>query len=294
MNRKRIVVATALSTSSRAAHPWVELIATDETQVVLLHVDEWANVGFTDTSELIEYYGRLRQFRDRWLDDEQSALRGRGLKVQARTAEGTPAWHIIDVAQEVDADLIVISRSAKQTERRLLLGSTARRVCRHASKPVLAVPPGSDVARVDQILTTTDFSRDSARGLVEVDALARKFGAKVSVLHVARQARRFYPVPHDLPPPPPQLPGEMREGALAAMASELDELGLKFDTIARLGEVSDNIAKVADEIGADVIAIPTHGRGVARAAFGSTTEAVLDRAHVPVWVMPRSWLARDS
>jgi len=49
------------------------------------------------------------------------------------------------------------------------------------------------------------------------------------------------------------------------------------------GNAADEILKVADEIGADMIAMSTHGRsGLSRLAFGSVTDKVLRGAGVPV------------
>ncbi len=54
-------------------------------------------------------------------------------------AHGMPAQEIIRVAQEQQADLIVISTHGRTGLKHLFMGSTAERVIRHAHCPVLVV-----------------------------------------------------------------------------------------------------------------------------------------------------------
>ena len=62
--------------------------------------------------------------------------------------------------------------------------------------------------------------------------------------------------------------------------------GLKVMTTVRTGEPPDEIIASAREIGADVIAMTTHGRtGLKRLLFGSVAEAVLRIADVPVFML---------
>lgn len=62
--------------------------------------------------------------------------------------------------------------------------------------------------------------------------------------------------------------------------------GLKVMTTVRTGEPPDEIIASAREIGADVIAMTTHGRtGLKRLLFGSVAEAVLRMADVPVFML---------
>lgn len=54
----------------------------------------------------------------------------------------------------------------------------------------------------------------------------------------------------------------------------------------RHGRPADEILVAAEESGADLIAIATHGRtGIGRLLFGSVAEAVLRRAPVPVFMI---------
>jgi nucleotide-binding universal stress UspA family protein len=64
-----------------------------------------------------------------------------GLDVEDVIARGEAASEIVRVARERDADLIVISSHGRTGLGRILFGSTAESVVRHAQCPVLVVKP---------------------------------------------------------------------------------------------------------------------------------------------------------
>lgn len=69
-----------------------------------------------------------------------------GLNATARWESDSPAvWStIVDVAEELDATLIVTGTRGLGGVRSLLLGSTSDRVLHHAGRPVLIVPSKED------------------------------------------------------------------------------------------------------------------------------------------------------
>jgi nucleotide-binding universal stress UspA family protein len=64
---------------------------------------------------------------------------GTGLSVETLVQEGHPWPAICDTAKEKNADLIVISSHGYTGLKRMLLGSTAEQVVRHAECPVMVV-----------------------------------------------------------------------------------------------------------------------------------------------------------
>jgi len=79
---------------------------------------------------------------------------------------------------------------------------------------------------------------------------------------------------------------EEADGYLCRVATTPIFEGLKVLTTVRSGEAPQEIIASAREMGADVIAMTTHGRtGLKRLLFGSVAEAVLRMADVPVFVV---------
>jgi nucleotide-binding universal stress UspA family protein len=82
---------------------------------------------------------------------------------------------------------------------------------------------------------------------------------------------------------------------LEPLAEGLTAKGVRADGRVRLGHPPAEIVAVAKEVGADLIAMTTHGRsGLGRLLFGSVAEEVLRSAPVPVFLMRMTEAALGS
>jgi nucleotide-binding universal stress UspA family protein len=71
--------------------------------------------------------------------------RSAGFDAQARSALAAPTWEgIVDVADELDAPLIVIGSRGLKGLREILEGSLSHQLAEHAGRPVLIAPPPHD------------------------------------------------------------------------------------------------------------------------------------------------------
>lgn len=73
------------------------------------------------------------------LDRIESMAAGRGVDVVTEVKRGVPYETILDVADETDADLVVMGTHGRSGVDRFLLGSVTDRVIRAGTVPVLAV-----------------------------------------------------------------------------------------------------------------------------------------------------------
>ena len=73
------------------------------------------------------------------LDGAAAPAKQAGLEVQTHAREGDPADAIIDVAEEVGADVIVVGNKGMTGASRFLLGSVPNKVSHHAPCSVLIV-----------------------------------------------------------------------------------------------------------------------------------------------------------
>jgi nucleotide-binding universal stress UspA family protein len=76
---------------------------------------------------------------DTVLDDACAVLRLRGVEAQPHARKGDPADAIIELAEELGADLIVVGNKGLTGARRFLLGSVPDKVSHHAPCSVLIV-----------------------------------------------------------------------------------------------------------------------------------------------------------
>lgn len=73
------------------------------------------------------------------LTNAEGEAKKQGLEVQTHPREGDPADAILDVAEEVDADLVVVGNKGMTGAKRFLLGSVPNKVSHHAPCGVLIV-----------------------------------------------------------------------------------------------------------------------------------------------------------
>ena len=140
MSFRRILIAVDGSPiAAHAADVGIELARSLGGEVALIHVvdpaQNWAPESGVPAAELIKL---AEQDRKRLLAD----LRRRAT-LQAPPLEfvqvGKPATEIVKAAKDWPADIIVIASHGRGGISRVLLGSVAEGVMRHASCPVLVV-----------------------------------------------------------------------------------------------------------------------------------------------------------
>jgi nucleotide-binding universal stress UspA family protein len=73
------------------------------------------------------------------LEEQVTAARDRGVEVEMHQAVGSPVTVVLDVAQQVGADLIVVGNRGMVGSRRLL-GSVPNSLAHHARCAVMIVP----------------------------------------------------------------------------------------------------------------------------------------------------------
>jgi len=66
-------------------------------------------------------------------------LREAGVPFEARLLDGEPARTLIEVAERVDADLVIVGRRGRSSFAELLLGSVPHHLTHHCRRPVLVV-----------------------------------------------------------------------------------------------------------------------------------------------------------
>ena len=102
------------------------------------------NMGDGAYSVYAELLNTLRtqafQEAEMYLKSHQAMLQQQGYKVQIHLAEGEPvAEHILDMAERLDVDTIIMSTHGRGGIGRWVYGSVADKVLRHANVPVLLI-----------------------------------------------------------------------------------------------------------------------------------------------------------
>jgi nucleotide-binding universal stress UspA family protein len=142
------------------------------------------------------------------------------------------------------------------------------------------------VIAIQRVLCPVDLSDFSARALAHAIAIARWYGAEVTVLHVYTAA----------PPPPSVFEGTTAHPLAEADRQRIEDWLRRFvephlpadvptHIEIREGAAAAGIVEAAG--GADLLVMGTHGRGgFERLLLGSTTEKVIRTAPCPVLTVP--------
>ena len=205
--------------------------------------------------------------------------------------KGRAFEEICRVGRDEQIDLIVIATRGN-TGVKHLLGSTAERVVRYSSCPVLVthgVKPFGAVPSFRKILVPVDFSECSIQGLEYAKVFAKHFKSKITLLNsvhfqyylasdectrydLPRLTQQAYAVAHD----------QMRD-----VVEKTDWDGLEVDTSLQTGHPGQQICEHARDSDVDLIVTSTHGStGFTHLLLGSVAEYVVRHAHCPVLVVP--------
>ncbi len=138
------------------------------------------------------------------------------------------------------------------------------------------------------ILIPTDGSELAGRAVNHGVELAKKLGAKVTILTVTLPFRLFSPEGAMIEAPPDYTARvkEMAEKTLASAAARAKAAGVPVETV----QVEDDspyqsIIDTAELKGADLIVMSSHGRkGISALILGSETAKVLTHCKIPVLV----------
>ena len=203
---------------------------------------------------------------------------------------------------ETEADLMIMTTHGRGAVQRAWLGSTADGVIRRCPVPLLLIRPSAvDAGEEGEGRPDLgDRPPHFRRGLIPLDGSAPgELLLEITPPLMDPEGVDYLllrAVPPFMATGTPYLPHVIREaheqekvkeGAreyLEKMAERLREKGAQVETrVETSGQPANAILRVAEEDGADLIAMSTHGRGgVARLLLGSVADKVVRGAKVPV------------
>jgi nucleotide-binding universal stress UspA family protein len=181
--------------------------------------------------------------------------------------EKSPVAAILESAQELDIDLIVMGTHGRRGAERLWLGSTAERVLRESRHPVLAVHENSRAQPFQHLLCPINRS-DAGRAAVEYAArIAEASHARLSVMHAAEPGE-----------PPMECP----------LVAESIRAVCQVEETVLHGDAARTILETVSSIAPDLVVMGTDRKpSIFGELFSSTTQKVMQAAPVPIIVVPK-------
>lgn len=232
-----------------------------------------------------------------YLEAMRKRLQEAGVSVplHIKVVAGGPVRSLEERIRKTKVDLVVMTTHGRGPFERMWLGSVADGLVRSAACPVLLWRPEEGAADFEarpdmgRILVPLDGSDAAEAILPEAAGLARAFGADLTLVSV---------VPGTFPLGSTYIPHAAEENRkrdeqhawfqsyLDRVADQIRSEGLQVEAVAVFGDdVAGVIMEQRQELGADLLALSTSGRGgVARLVVGSVADKLIRAGQVPVLV----------
>lgn len=206
------------------------------------------------------------------LEKQKADAAAAGLALETRTRTSSSAYEgILEEAQELQPDLIIMGRHGYTGLTRLLMGSTTARVIGHSPCNVLVIPQGDSLS-FQRLLIASDGSPFSQAAWKTGLALSQTMGSILTAVSVAPDDR--------------DIPGA--SAVVRNLEEEAEKEGLALDTMILSGRPDEAIINAALFKEASLIILGSHGRtGLKRLLMGSVAERVIGHAKCPVLVVKK-------
>lgn len=251
-----VLVATDFSKSSeKALRHGVEIAQHYGAEFYLTHVV--SSLGFTLAGGEAIAMAEVAALKDALRREKELVENGALASVPHHliVCQGEIWQELQEIVQRQKIDLLVLGTHGRTGLRKLVLGSVAEQVFRHASCPVLTVGPFASLnpptsLKLRHVLFCTDLSPESALGAQYAASIAKEHGAQLTSLHVVEPGKTEVP---DWARVVSELEQEMRRQIPA-------ELQLPHAPECRVetGQVVETILEVADDLAADLIVMGLH------------------------------------
>jgi nucleotide-binding universal stress UspA family protein len=234
----------------------------------------------------------LTAARREYLDEMARRIAGRGsAQVSAEVLSGDVVETIASHAEAIGADAIVMCTHGRGGLNRVWLGSVADGLVRRSDVPVMLIRKGDDptAERLDfrRVLVPLDGS-DVGEGIIPALSLVAADEPEISLLRVMEPrtavAVASLAAPSVILAPESAPPGGDVDAYLDEMAERLRGSGFRVRAETAVHtSAARAILECADALGADLIAMSTHGHGgVRRLLVWSVADKVLRAASTRV------------
>ena len=291
MTMMRFLVATDLSERSNRALRRAALLAVQhDAELIAVHV-----VDDDQPARMIEVE---RREAGAVLDDTIKALHlPPNVHARSLIVTGTPFDGVLRAAAAEAADLVVMGTHRRRLLANVFVGTTAERVIRNGTRPVLMVNAEPDGPYL-HVLATTDLSEASVGALRTARKLGLTSGPHVGLLYAFDAAAKgLVTLSSGDGNLTRDYVADERTHMRGQVQAWIKDHDLPHPTSLSLveGPPAAEIVGEADKAGWDLVVVGTHARsGVPRLLHGSVAEYVLRHAKRDVLAVPPSAAAQAA
>lgn len=166
--------------------------------------------------------------------------------VNAVLRQGDPKTIVCEVADEMDADLIIMgSRGLKRLES-ILENSVSQYVFQLSARPMLLVKDDIYVKKINKIMVAMDGSEAAKQTLKLAISLLRDIkNGQLVLAHVGSKAETGNPE---------------TDAVLAPAAAEAKKMGISYRCVTSSGKAGEEICRIADESNVDLLMLGSPDR----------------------------------
>lgn len=173
-------------------------------------------------------------------------------RVTAMLREGDPKDIVCRVAEETNADLIIMGSRGLKRIQSILENSVSQYVFQLANRPMLLVKDEIYVKKINRIMVALDKSASAQQCLKQAIALVRDIKNGQLILVHANP---------DLKLKPGEIAANPNEDPVLLPAiAEVKKLGINYKCVAPEGKPGERICQIADELGVDLLVLGSPDR----------------------------------
>lgn len=266
---KRILVPTDFSRVANNALKYAIEIAGDfNAELYLYHVYHIHKVDYNpylpeDEQPFKKQVERQMELTKLKFEED---IKRKGLAIHTIVDQDSIFFLFKNKIKNLGIDLVVMGSKGASGLERIVFGSVAANVMEIAEIPVLVVPPGCTFRPVDHMVLAIDRREVRPDVLAPVRKLAKKYGAKVTMLNVKKD-------PNGTPPPMADI--------------HLDDVETIYREVPVSQNINETINEFMEEEGCDLLCMIRREKGFFESVFQrSITKAQVHNSRGPLLVLP--------
>ena len=291
-----VLIAVDGSEHATEAVEFVRRLPTREpVEVTLMMVVNPPEIALNPSTEMWypQYIEHQLEFANETLARCAAMFEGTGARVHQHRTQGHVGHAVVDHAEEIGADLVVVGARGHSAVGRILLGSVSDYVATHAHCSAMVVRPhqaGRGPASTDEPLRFALAVDDSAHSRAAVRGFARFLQPQHVQVQVVSAAAKLEVFREDMLPNTVEEAARRRSEAHRTATQGAETLA--EDSFAaephavQTEHIGEGIVRAAEQHHSHVIVLGDAGRGtVTRMLLGSTSRYVLRHAKQSVWII---------
>lgn len=197
-----------------------------------------------------------------------------GVSVEHNVQKYKSFSQINEIAKEMGIDLVIMGSQGTNALTGAFVGSNTEKVVRTSEVPVLVVKENQTNFKPETVVMASDFDKEGIQSYQKIKKLVEEFGGELKMVFINLPGSKFKSTAET----------ELAIHGFYEEAGESNALELLENTaVYSHYTVEDGLFEYSRATGADMIAIPTHGRrGLAHFLRGSISEDVANHATIPV------------